>query len=194
MNILLNNRTRSVKDIICVLMLVAVPFMICSLRPVKATERKMGNADYWLLDIVGYNYTNRNIDNFSINGQGGGNVRLSSATSGGGGAVCCVKFWKGQSDQLPMKVRWQFDGCTYLTRSRISGRVFENTHAFYKEADVHVSGIVGSNPRHLEIHFYEDGLIQIQLTEDMSPPLLSLDGARTDKSSFSRCKDDKKPG
>ncbi|AKI99144.1 Hypothetical protein AA314_00771 [Archangium gephyra] len=38
------------------------------------------------LEINGFNYTDLYIDNFSVNGNSGGNLYVSSPTSGGGGA------------------------------------------------------------------------------------------------------------
>jgi hypothetical protein len=40
------------------------------------------------LEINGFNYTDLYIDSFEVNGQGGGNLFVSSPTSGGGGGVC----------------------------------------------------------------------------------------------------------
>jgi len=42
----------------------------------QAEQKKM-------LGITGYNYTNRYIDGFSVNGQGGGNVLISEDHAGG---------------------------------------------------------------------------------------------------------------
>lgn len=158
-----------------------------------AAQVEMADDQYVLLDFVGYNYTDRYIGNYSIDGQGGGDVRLSSPTSGGGGIVCCVKLLKGKANPVIVRVRWQFNGCTYLVKSMITGRAHEYTHDFYKEADVEIYPVAGINPSHLESHFYPDGSVQLQLTEHLSLPRLSLDEKRPDQSKFPRCKNDKKP-
>ena len=146
-----------------------------------------------LIDIVGFNYTNRTIDSFSVDGQGGGNVFLSSRTSGGGKSACCVRLPRAHSSGSRVHVRWQVDGCTYLTKSRISGEVFENIFPYYREAYVDVIHRDKSDPQHLEIHFYPSGTVLAQLTATLSPPRILLDGRRADKSHFPRCRDDKKP-
>lgn len=150
-------------------------------------------AKTWSVDIVGFNYTNRVIDGFSVNGEGAGNVLLSSRTSGGGKTFCCIMLSSGRSDVPRVRVRWQVDGCTYVTRSKISGEVFENVFPYYKQADVKVSYSRNIKPQHLEVHFYPDGSVSAQLTESISLPRVSLDGQRPDISNFPRCRDDKKP-
>lgn len=46
------------------------------------------------LTLSGYNYTNRYIDQFSVNGIGGGNLHVSTVTSGGTN-VCCFSYTPG---------------------------------------------------------------------------------------------------
>lgn len=52
-------------------------------------------SDVTSLGIVGYNYTNRAINTFTIDGAGGGNLYVSSPASGGGGTTCCVPYVPG---------------------------------------------------------------------------------------------------
>jgi hypothetical protein len=145
------------------------------------------------LDIVGFNYTDRVIDGFSVNGQGGGNIFLSNRTSGGGKSACCVRLPNARGAVSKIHVRWQVDGCVYLTKSRISGETFKNIFSYYKEVDIDVVQPKKYVPQHLELHFYRDGSVRAELTAELSIPRLSLDGKRTDKSNFPRCPDDKKP-
>jgi hypothetical protein len=145
------------------------------------------------LDLIGYNYTDRHINDYSVNGQGGGPIRVSSRTSGGGGIVCCAPLLLNGNRSVFVRVRWQFGGCLYLMKSTISGQSFEYTHPFYKEVDVEVQRAAGMNPNHLETHFYPDGSIQVFVTEDMSLPRVALDEGRVTKTKFPRCKDGKKP-
>jgi len=158
----------------------------------KETTRD-GDAKRWDVDIVGFNYTNRIIDSFSVNGEGGGNVFLSSLTSGGGKSVCCITISQLNSDIFKLRVRWQVNGCVYLTRSKISGEVFENVFPYYKQVDVALSRPQKIRPQHLEVHFYPDGAVKAALTESLSLPRISLSDQRPRVSNFPRCSDDKKP-
>jgi hypothetical protein len=162
-------------------------------QPVGAAPLGRQAEENVLLDLIGYNYTDRHINSYSIDGQGGGDVRLSSPTSGGGGIVCCVELRKRHSKPIIVRVRWQVDGCTYLVKSTITGRKREYTHHFYREAYVEVPRPERINPSHLESHFYPNGSVQVKLTEHMSLPRMSLNEKRPDQSQFPRCKDDKKP-
>jgi hypothetical protein len=145
------------------------------------------------LDLIGYNYTNYYIDSYSVDGQAGGNIMVSSPTSGGGKVVCCLMLEKDLPGKIHVAVRWQFGGCTYTNGSDGSGRTSENIYSFYKEAEVEVSREPGLKSRNLELHFYQDGSVQARLTQHLSPPRLVLDKGRADKTKFPRCKDDKSP-
>jgi len=179
-----------------ILFLIATSFLFISRANAeqfsKDTTSENG-AKSWEVDMVGFNYTNRVIDSYSVNNEGAGNVLLSSRTSGGGKSVCCVTISHLKSGIPRIRVRWQVDGCTYLTRSRISGEVFENVFPYYKQADIALPVPKNSRPQHLEVHFYPDGSVQAQLTASLSLPRISLDGQRSDISNFPRCHDDKKP-
>lgn len=66
------------------------------------------------LAIEGYNYTNRYIASFTVtdengNGAWGGNVFLSSPTSGGGGGTCCVMLDPNMSKPVQLFVAWTLD-------------------------------------------------------------------------------------
>jgi hypothetical protein len=114
------------------------------------------------LGIEGYNYTNRYIDSFSVDGAGGGNIRVSSPTSGGGGTVCYTSYFPGIRNYAVM-VRWQSSACTYHIRSTISGVVFEKIHSFYKEKEVPVEQVDLKNAHYMEIHFFPGGEIKQKL-------------------------------
>lgn len=181
---------------IAICLLLGNPFNSTS----KANARQISNRESskeikkkWDVDMVGFNYTNRVIDSFSVNGEGAGNVLLSSQTNGGGKTVCCVTVSAAMSAEPRIRVRWQVDGCTYRTRSTVSGEVFENVFPYYKQADVALNLPVKINPRHLEVHFYPNGTVSAKLTESISLPQVSLDGRRSDISNFPRCPNDKKP-
>ena len=175
---------------------IGTPFSLVSganaqqLRNSEASEK---GKKKWHVDVVGFNYTDRVIDSFSVNGESAGNVLLSSQTSGGGKTVCCVTVSAAMSSLPRIRVRWQVDGCTYLTRSKISGEVFENIFPYYKQADVVVNFPAKIKPQHMEVHFYPDGTVSVQMTESISLPRISLDGRRADISNYPRCRNDKKP-
>ncbi|WP_082493843.1 DUF3304 domain-containing protein [Massilia sp. Leaf139] len=145
------------------------------------------------IDIVGFNYTDQIIDSFSINGQGGGNIFLSNRTSGGGKSACCLVLSGAKKESLRIHVRWQSGGCLYITKSRISGEVFKNIFAYYKEAYVDVLHPKNHSPEHLEVHFYPDGSVRAELTNELSLPRIALNGKRNQKTNLPRCRDDKKP-
>lgn len=192
----MKNIKKSSLIISIILFLIATSFLFISRANAeqfsKDTTSENG-AKSWEVDMVGFNYTNRVIDSYSVNNEGAGNVLLSSRTSGGGKSVCCVTISHLKSGIPRIRVRWQVDGCTYLTRSRISGEVFENVFPYYKQADIALPVPKNSRPQHLEVHFYPDGSVQAQLTASLSLPRISLDGQRSDISNFPRCHDDKKP-
>jgi hypothetical protein len=167
-------------------------FASCHAQKLDESESRRGS-EYTLLGLVGYNYTDRHISNYSVDSAGGGNVNMSSPTSGGSGVTCCVKLSKKYTGPILVKVRWQVDGCIYIVSNPRTGATAKLRHFYYKEAEVRAQRVVGENPKYIETHFYPDGSVQVLLTENGSNPRLVLDGKRPDKSSFSRCKDDTNP-
>ncbi len=145
------------------------------------------------LALVGYNYTNRYIDSFSVDDQGGGNLYISSPTSGGGGTVCCVQYWPG-AEEYKVKVRWQSGACYYQVRASDSDEVYQRLHPYFKEAEVNVADQEGQRSRYMEVHFYPDGKVQVAATAEPSRPRLSLSEDRKDKTRYPRCPNDEKPG
>lgn len=144
------------------------------------------------LTLTGYNYTNRYIDEFSVDGNGGGNLFISSPTSGGGGSACCVRHLQGHKADV-VRVRWQSGGCLYSVKSDLDPEVFDQIHSFYKEADVQVDQAIPERPEYFEVHFYPDGHMEAFITESFSDPRLVLSETRKDNSKFPRCPNDKKP-
>ena len=144
------------------------------------------------LAIEGYNYTNRYIDSFTVDGTGGGNIHLSSATSGGGGTVCCVPYWPGTKTNV-ITVRWQSGACHYHKRSSTSDEVYDRLHSFYTEKKIIVVEKATASAKYMEIHFYPDGSVQAAVTASASPPRLKLSDERKDSSQYPRCPNDEKP-
>ncbi|WP_167761482.1 DUF3304 domain-containing protein [Duganella callida] len=144
------------------------------------------------LAIEGFNYTSRYIDSFSVNGQGGGDIYVSSRTSGGGGTVCCASYYPGSPNKT-VRVRWQSGGCYFKEQSSLSKQMFDTLYLFYKEQDAPVEVLAASDPHYMEVHFYPDGSIKAAVTAEMSAPRLSLDEQREDLTHLPRCPNDRKP-
>ena len=143
------------------------------------------------LTLTGYNYTNRYINTFEVNGQGGGNLFVSDSHSGGGGSVCCVSYITGPG-VWKVTVRWQTAACTYNERTS-GGERFYDIYSFFKEARVEVDPKVPDHPGYFEVHIYPDGHVEAAITEAASPPRLILSEDREDKSHYPRCPNGKKP-
>ena len=167
-------------------------FAISPAHAEKSALEKL-NEKYFLLGLIGYNYTDRHISSYTVNGAGGALVIMSSPTSGGSGVTCCVRLAKKTLIPPRVKVRWQYDGCIYLVKDDRTGKADKVRHYYYKEADVEVQRENDSVPGYLETHFYPDGTVQVIATEDFSSPRLRLDEKRVDMSSFPRCNNDEKP-
>jgi Protein of unknown function (DUF3304) len=129
----------------------------------------------------GYNYTDLYIDSFEVNGAGGGNLAVSTPTTPGGGHTCCALLVSGLPEGTEFVIKW--------TRNR--KRWCEQTVALTRP--------VPKSPRYLEVHFYPDGKVEIEGTQQASPPRLKLDrhsrgerheaGNVSNDEKFSRCKD-----
>lgn len=144
------------------------------------------------LGLTGYNYTDRSISEFFVDGRGGGNVGVSTPTSGGGGTVCCVSYVVAK-DPGSVNIRWQSDACYYHVKSTISDEVYNRIHWFFKEAEVEIERPAPQNPKYFEVHFYPDGSVKAAVSEHAGEPRLKLQENRDNRTSYPRCPDDKKP-
>src|SRR5450830_1077181 len=88
LGLLLWGRSWAVQTILvcCTLVALSVPAIPYVLRSVGILPES------YLLEVIGYNYTDRSISIFSIAKGAGGSLTLSTPTSGGGSAVCCIKL------------------------------------------------------------------------------------------------------
>ncbi|WP_257458771.1 DUF3304 domain-containing protein [Archangium lipolyticum] len=109
------------------------------------------------LEINGFNYTDLYIDSFEVNGRGGGNIFVSTPESGGGGGTCCASWWPDPKDPMPLKIKWTRGGDRWC------------------EKEVLVTGPVPANPRHLGVHFFPDGHIEAEVTEQFPEVKLRLE-------------------
>jgi hypothetical protein len=135
------------------------------------------------LALSGYNYTDRYIDTYEVNGQGGGNLRLSSPGSAGG-SVCCVSWLEGSKLPQTVEIKWAAAYCIQR-RTNSDGETRDWREPILHIADVEFAGPVPANPAYFEVHFFPDGHIEVAITEKPSPPRLSLevtaDGTRPGK-------------
>ncbi|WP_158616741.1 DUF3304 domain-containing protein [Corallococcus sp. CA054B] len=109
------------------------------------------------LEINGYNYTDLAIDSFEVNGQGGGDLSVSSTTSGGGKGTCCLGLSPDTKFPVELAIRWTRD------RKR------------WCEKTVQLAPPVTGDPRHIGVHFFPDGRIEAELTEGYPDLKLKLD-------------------
>ncbi|MBX3625682.1 MAG: DUF3304 domain-containing protein [Rhizobacter sp.] len=138
---------------------------------------KQGERQSHALTIYGYNYTNRYIDQFYVDGQGGGNLDVSTPTSGGGGRVCCISWRDGTPLPQKVKVRWMNAACKrWVTNS--SGESRQVPVPQFVETEAALQGPVPANPRYFEVHIYPDEHIEVAITAMPSEPRLKLSEAR----------------
>jgi photosystem II stability/assembly factor-like uncharacterized protein len=144
------------------------------------------------LSIVGYNYTNRYISQFTVDNGGGGDVNVSSETGGGGGISCCVVHIGGAQEKIA-EVTWDTGACTFDNRlDRDGSRLFQ-IHHFFKTVKVQVDPNMPKNPHYMEVHFFPDGHVEAAVTEAISPPRLRLSADREDKSDYPACPNNVEP-
>ena len=143
------------------------------------------------LTLTGYNYTNRYINQFDVDGQGGGNIRVSGPNTAGNGSACCVSYYSG-GGTWKVKIRWQTGACTYNERSSY-GEKFSDTYSYFKEVEVQVDPTIPDFPRYFEVHIYPDGHAEAAITEHESMARLALNKDREDNTRYPRCPDGKKP-
>ncbi|PWF49292.1 DUF3304 domain-containing protein [Massilia glaciei] len=168
----------------------------CEFRPIDAAGSEMSAAKPMgtqiSLTLTGYNYTNRYIDQFSVDGQGGGNLYVSGPLGGGGGSVCCVPYIIGAGAWKTM-IRWQVGGCRFDEIIDSGGQTLFQVHPVFKEIEVHINPSIPDNPRYFEVHFFPDGHAEAAITEYSSPPRLILSKDREDRSPYRQCLNNKKP-
>jgi hypothetical protein len=130
---------------------------LTSCDKLHANETAKENTKVEMVTIYGYNYTDSYIDGFSVNGQGGSDLAVSSPTAGGGKGACCVTVRPHQQFSSPVKIKW--------TRDRQQ----------WCEVDVTLKDSAPAKPGYFEVHFYQDGHVEAAVTEDASEPRVKLD-------------------
>jgi len=124
-----------------------------------------------MLDITGYNYTDRYIDRFSVNGQGGGNVLLSDDADGGGKTTCCIVWRPGTALPVTMVVEWTF-GERWNHAKGLKLRDAE-TH----RAEIELTGPVPEHPTVFVVHFYPNNTVQVEVAADYPEPRIKRPNA-----------------
>ena len=137
------------------------------------------------LTIIGYNYTDTAITNFSVGGAGGGNVEVSSRAYSYGGGACCAPIPQGTPLPISVDIRWQRDGI--------------GDRPWCKQA-VLLTGPIPENANYFEVHFYQDGTLQVAITDYPSRPRVLMDryspalrkpsGNINNDTRYARCGDD----
>lgn len=120
-------------------------------------ETSQDVVDFKGLTISGYNYTDLPISSFEVDGQSGGDLGVSSETSGGG-AMCCVH--RPTYAPLTYTVAWTRGPETPTSR--------------WCRMEVVHKGPLPKNPWRFEVHFYQDGHIEVAVTDDISDPRVKL--------------------
>ena len=100
--------------------------------------------------LVGYNYTERPIYTFSVNGGGGSNIFV-----GGGGAKmsCCTEITVGQ----PVEIKWVYSA---TEKQYLAGLRKENY-----STTVIVPPPTVPEAEYLEVHFYPDHRVELALVK-----------------------------
>lgn len=190
------------RNIVCrwkvvLLLILMLPSFVACKDQSAATEKNEttslpNKGAYVGLTLSGFNYTDHYIDQFSADGQAGGNLFVSSPDSGGGGSVCCVSYIVGQS-AWKAKIRWQSGACTYNNFTDTNGKHLFEIYSYFKEVEVQVDSNIPKNPQYFEVHFFPDGHVEAAITEHSSRPRLSLSEKREDNSPYKPCANDKRP-
>lgn len=110
------------------------------------------------LTIIGYNYTDTYIDNFAVNGAGAGNIEVSQAHTTYGGGACCASILDDTPLPLRVEVSWKRDG-----------------DAPWCKQTVLLDGPVPKEPNYFEVHFFQDGTIQVAITDYPSEARVKLE-------------------
>jgi hypothetical protein len=132
------------------------------------------------LTIRGFNYTDFYIDNFAVNGAGGGNVEVSDQHTGGGKGTCCAPISGGIDLPTTVEISWKRDGDSPYCKQKVL-----------------LDGPVPKEPYAFDVHFYQDGTIQVAISEFDTDVRVHLDrfsalqrratGNVNNDSKFSRC-------
>jgi hypothetical protein len=128
--------------------------------PTNEAPAVQGDDKPKMLAINGFNYTDLTISAFSVGSSGGGNIFVSSPTSGGGKTSCCLLWIPGTQLPKPVTIEWM--------------RVINGRDRWCKKT-VLVVGPVPDNPTAFGVHFMPDGNIQVEITQGYPKVKLRLE-------------------
>ena len=102
--------------------------------------------------VIGYNYTERPIYTFSVNGVGASNL-FAKQKYGGGKDSCCIDITVGQ----PVEIKWLYDT---TEKQYLAGLREEN-----RSTTVIVPPPTVPEAEYLEVHFYPDHHVELALVK-----------------------------
>jgi Protein of unknown function (DUF3304) len=109
------------------------------------------------LTLHAYNYTDSYISSYTVNGAGGGNIEVSVDSAGGSGGACCAPISADTPLPMTVEIAWKRDGDVPYCRQTVL-----------------LNGPIPLKPSEFEVHFYQDGTIQVAITDDPSIARLNL--------------------
>jgi Protein of unknown function (DUF3304) len=127
-----------------------------------ASAPKRSSQLRYSLGIVGYNYTETGIIDYSVNGTGAFNLGVSTEDSGGGKTVCCFGWAPAMKLPMPVRIEWTRDEGSWCRKT------------------VMLADPGPLEPTTFEVHFFPDRHIEVAITDEYSPPRLKLSRAGRD--------------
>ena len=109
------------------------------------------------LTIYGYNYSDSGLSSFEVNGQGGGNLEVSTPSAGGAKHICCISVYSPLTAPKSVTIKWSRDT------------------EIWCEQTVMLNPPLPADPKYFEVHFYPDGHIEVAATAEASEPRLRLE-------------------
>jgi hypothetical protein len=100
--------------------------------------------------LVGYNYTDRPIFTFSVNGAGGGNIFING---GGASFVCCADIVVGKE----ALVKWEY--------SYTKSQYMKGVRSEYFSSAVITPRPESASSEYLEVHFYPDNHVELNYVD-----------------------------
>jgi hypothetical protein len=117
-----------------------------------ASAPKRSSKLHYALGIVGYNYTDTGILDYSVNGAGAFNLAVSTSHSGGGKTACCFGWAPGMKLPMPIRIEWTRNEETWCRQTAM------------------LTDPGPLEPTTLEVHFFPDRHIEVAITDRYSPP------------------------
>lgn len=114
-----------------------------------------------MLGITGYNYTDRYIDTFSVNGQGGTNL---GARTNGSGEACCIMIRPGRALPVKVHVEWTYG----IEGDLRTGKIFRPAETHQASVDLQVR--TPKDATLFVVHFYPDNTVQVEIAADYPKP------------------------